>query len=197
MIQSRRATGELGVVAIVVVLGIGAVIAIMLGSFLEAFFVIAVVPFSAIAVALTFWAHGMNFSLLPLIGTIGLSGVVVNSSIVMVDSVHQAQRQLRGTSEIERTGVMIDALVERLRPILVTSLSTFGGVMPTAYGLGGWDAVMSPMSLALGWGLALSSGVTLFLVPSLYVAANDINRAIDRARGRRETELRIARDEAA
>ena len=197
VIQSRRATGELGIVAIVVVLGIGAVIAIMLGSFLEAFFVIAVVPFSAMAVVLTFWAHGMNFSLLPLIGTIGLSGVVVNSAIVMVDSVHQAQARLKGTSEVERTGVMIDALVERLRPVLVTSLSTFGGVMPTAYGFGGWDSVMSPMSLALGWGLAISSGVTLFLVPSLYVAANDINRAIDRARGRRETTLRLAEDEAA
>ena len=197
VIQSRRATGDLALVALVVVLGIGAVIAIMLGSFLEAFFVIAVVPFSAMAVVLTFWLHGMNFSLLPLIGTIGLSGVVVNSAIVMVDSVHQAQHGLRGTSEVERTGVMIDALVERLRPVLVTSLSTFGGVMPTAYGFGGWDSVMSPMSLALGWGLAISSGVTLFLVPSLYVAANDINRAIDRARGRRETMLHVATDEAA
>lgn len=197
VIQSRRATSELGLVAVVVVIGIGAVIAVMLGSFLEAFFVIAVVPFSAIAVALTFWAHGMNFSILPLIGTIGLSGVVVNSAIVMVDSVHQAQRRMHGSSEVERTGVMIDALVSRLRPVLVTSLSTFGGVMPTAYGLGGWDAVMSPMSLALGWGLALSSGVTLFLVPSLYVAANDINRAIERARGRHDTSLHLAEDEAA
>jgi multidrug efflux pump subunit AcrB len=115
----------------------------------------------------------------------------------MVDSVHQAQRRLRGRSEVERTSVMIDALVERLRPVLVTSLSTFVGVMPTAYGLGGWDSVMSPMSLALGWGLALSSGVTLFLVPALYVAANDINRTMDRARGRREAALRIATDEAA
>jgi multidrug efflux pump subunit AcrB len=197
VVQSRRATGELGFVAIAVVLGIGAVISIMLGSFLEAFFVIAVVPFAAMAVVLTFWLHGMEFSLLPLIGTIGLSGVVVNSSIVMVDSVHQAQRKLRGNSEVERTGVMIDALVERLRPVLVTSLSTFGGVMPTAYGIGGWDAIMSPMCLALGWGLAISSGVTLFLVPSLYVAANDINRAVDRARGRRDVKLRVAEDEAA
>ena len=182
VIQSRRATGDLGFVAIVVILGIGAVIAIMLGSFLEAFFVIAVVPFAAIFVALTFWLHGMNFSLLPLIGTIGLAGVVVNASIVMVDSVHQAQRDARGRSEEDRSAIMIEALVTRLRPVLVTSLSTFGGVMPTAYGFGGWDAVMSPMSLALGWGLAFSSGVTLFLVPSLYVSANEINRRIDRWR---------------
>ena len=64
-----------------------------------------------------------------MIGTIGLAGVVVNASIVMVDSVHQAQSKLRGASEAERTKVMIDALVARLRPVLVTSLSTFGGVM--------------------------------------------------------------------
>jgi multidrug efflux pump subunit AcrB len=169
----------------------------MLGSFLEAFFVIAVVPFSAIFVALTFWMHGMNFSLLPVIGTIGLAGVVVNASIVMVDSVHQAQQQAKGRSREARSEIMIDALVTRLRPVLVTSLSTFGGVMPTAYGLGGWDAIMSPMSLALGWGLAFSSGVTLFLVPSLYVAANDINRQIGRWRRRDQVELGLASQEEA
>lgn len=193
VIQSRRATGDLGFVAIAVFFGIGAVIAIMLGSFLEAFFVIAVVPFAAVFVALTFYVHGMHFSLLPLIGTIGLSGVVVNASIVMVDSVHQSLHGLRrGVSEEERREVIIEALVTRLRPVLVTSLSTFGGVLPTAYGFGGYDAVMSPMSLALGWGLALSSGVTLFLVPSLYVAANDINRRIAVWRGRDEPRLDVA-----
>jgi len=198
-VESRRATGDLAFVGVAVVLGIGAVIAIMLGSFLEAFFVIAVVPFAAVSVVLTFWMHGMNFSLLPVIGTIGLSGVVVNASIVMVDSVHQALHRLgQGASPEERTEVIIEALVSRLRPVLVTSLSTFGGVMPTAYGLGGWDAVMSPMSLALGWGLAFSSGVTLFLVPSLYVAANDINRKIASWRDRRSVPvLGIAKDEAA
>ena len=73
-----------------------------------------------------------------------------------------------------------------------TSLSTFGGVLPTAYGFGGYDAVMSPMSLALGWGLALTSGVTLFLVPALYVSANDINRQIDVWRRGRRPELGVA-----
>jgi multidrug efflux pump subunit AcrB len=198
VVQSRRALGDLGVVAIVVVFGIGAVIAIMLGSFLEAFFVIAVVPFAAVSVVLTFWLHGMNFSLLPLIGTIGLSGVVVNASIVMVDSVHQAlQRVKRGASEEERSSVIIEALVARLRPVLVTSMSTFGGVMPTAYGLGGYDAIMSPMSLALGWGLAFSSGVTLFLVPALYVAASDINRKIAVWRTGEPVRLDVAADQAA
>ena len=66
------------------------------------------------SVVLTFWSHGMNFSLLPLIGTIGLSGVVVNASIVMVDSVHQAQHRLAaGASEEERRETIIEALVTR------------------------------------------------------------------------------------
>jgi multidrug efflux pump subunit AcrB len=203
VIQSRRAVADLAFVGVAVLLGIGAVIAIMLGSFLEAFFVIAVVPFAAVFVALTFWVHGMNFSLLPLIGTIGLSGVVVNASIVMVDSVHQALHRLKvGASEDERKEVVIEALVGRLRPVLVTSLSTFGGVMPTAYGFGGWDAIMSPMSLALGWGLALSSIVTLFLVPSLYIAASDINRKLASLRSAQSSDPSdtlglAARDEAA
>jgi multidrug efflux pump subunit AcrB len=95
----------------------------------------------------------------------------------MIDSVHQALQGAHG-SETERTGVMIDALVGRLRPILVTSLSTLGGVLPTAYGLGGYDQIMSPMSLAIGWGLALSTTVTLLLVPALYVTASDWTRRI-------------------
>ena len=198
VVQSREAVADLAFVGVAVLLGIGAVIAIMLGSFLEAFFVIAVVPFAAVFVALTFWVHGMNFSLLPLIGTIGLSGVVVNASIVMVDSVHRAIHQLPiGASEEERSEVVIEALVSRLRPVLVTSLSTLGGVLPTAYGFGGYDAIMSPMSLALGWGLALSSIVTLFLVPSLYIAASDINRKIAELRGGMQTHLQIAEDTAA
>lgn len=182
-VQSRQATGDLAAVGVVVFFGIGAVIAIMLGSVLEALFVIAVVPFAGVAVALTFWLHGMNFSLLPVIGTVGLSGVVVNASIVMVDAVHQALARLRGdASEEEREEVLIETIVSRLRPILVTSMTTFGGVIPTAYGIGGYDAVMSPMSLALGWGLAFSTFVTLFLVPALYVTASDINRRIAASR---------------
>lgn len=182
VVQSRKATGDLAAVFVLSVIGIACVIAIMLGSFLEAAFVVAVVPFAAAAVVLTFFLHGMHFSLLAVIGMIGLAGVVVNSAIVMLDSVHRVQAELQDADELTRTNGMIDALVGRLRPILVTSLSTFVGVLPTAYGFGGYDAVMSPMSLALGWGLALSTLVTLFLVPSLYVTANDWNRRIDRWR---------------
>jgi len=193
VVQSRRAMGDLGIVFVLSVIGIGAAIAIMLGSFLEALFVIAVVPFSMAAVTLAMFVHGKHFSLLAVIGAIGLAGVVVNSSIVMIDAVHQAQMKA-GSDEPTRRLAMIEALVARLRPILVTSLSTFVGVMPTAYGFGGYDQIMSPLSLAIGWGLALSTGVTLFLVPALYATANDWTRrfTIWRARSRGENSIEAA-----
>ena len=172
--DTREVTADLGVSAILAVIGITVVITLMLGSFLEAFFVVAVVPFSAAAVVLTFFLHGKPLSLLAMMGAIGLAGVVVNASIVMVDSIHRRLRTVEADDPRARREAIIDAVVTRLRPILVTSLTTLGGVMPTAYGLGGYDAVVSPMSLALGWGLAFSTLVTLLLVPTLYTLAGDL-----------------------
>jgi multidrug efflux pump subunit AcrB len=77
---------------------------------------------------------------------------------------------------------MIDAVVERLRPILVTTLTTCGGVLPTAYGLGGYDAMLSPMSLALGWGLLFATAITLLLLPCLVALAQDVRRLAARLR---------------
>ena len=89
---------------------------------------------------------------------------------------------------------MIDAVVERLRPILVTTLTTLGGVLPTAYSIGGYDPIVSILSLAIGWGLASSTLVTLFLLPALYSLARDLKRLPARIRkrstnGRRDAEI--------
>ena len=91
----------------------------------------------------------------------------------MVDAVHRNVKQVSDDKE-ERLEAIIDAVVGRLRPIIVTALTTLGGVMPMAYGLGGYDSIVAPMSLAIGWGLAISTLVTLFLVPCLYTVASDL-----------------------
>jgi multidrug efflux pump subunit AcrB len=166
---------------VIVVIGIGVVIWLMLGSLLEAVFVLVVIPFAAAGVILAFFLHSKPLSMMAVMGLIGLAGVVVNASIVMVDSIH---RRVKGSAnefpdELNRDLVeerVVEAVVERLRPILVTTLTTLGGVMPTAYGLGGYDFIVSPMSIALGWGLAFTTTITLFLVPVLYSVAQDLKR---------------------
>jgi multidrug efflux pump subunit AcrB len=170
--KTLETTRELGQAAVLVVIGIGFVIWILLGSFIEALFVMVVVPFAIAGVFLTFFLHGKALSMMAMMGAIGLAGVVVNASIVMVDSVHrrlQLEVGQRTTHE-----VVIDAVVERLRPIVVTTLTTLGGVLPMAYGIGGYDTFVAPISLAIGWGLVLSTLVTLILVPVLYTVAKDI-----------------------
>ncbi len=183
-VETRKTTGDLGLAAFLAFAGIALVIALMLGSFLEAAFVVAVIPFAIAGVILVFFLHGQPLSMFAMMGSIGLAGVVVNASIVMVDSVHRRLRETEGSDPETRQEALIDAVVTRLRPIVVTTLTTLGGVLPMAYGIGGRDAVVAPMSLALGWGLALSTAVTLFLVPTLYTLASDL-------RGLRPGDLRL------
>ncbi len=161
--------------------GITLVIALMLGSFLEAFFVVAIIPFAIAGVLLTFFVHDRPLSMFAMMGAIGLSGVVVNASIVMVDSVHRKVRALGPVAKADPQAILdsvVEAVVGRLRPILVTTLTTLGGVLPMAYGIGGHDSMVAPMSLAIGWGLAFSTIITLFLLPTLYTLATDL-RALE------------------
>ena len=95
----------------------------------------------------------------------------------MVDAVHRrlgAMPRDERNDTRKRRAVVIDAVVGRLRPIVVTTLTTLGGILPSAYGLGGYDVAVAAISLAIGWGLFFSTGVTLFLVPVLYTLANDL-----------------------
>ncbi|MCA9698984.1 MAG: efflux RND transporter permease subunit, partial [Myxococcales bacterium] len=164
--ETAKTTGDMKGAMIIAVLGIVTVIALIFGSFLEALFIVTVIPFGAAGVFLAFFLHDKPLSMFAMLGIIGLSGVVVNAAIVMVDGINgriAAAREQDPDGEGDQQA-MIDAVVERLRPILVTTTTTAGGVLPTAYGLGGYDAVLSPMSLALGWGLIFATLITLFLV---------------------------------
>ena len=117
-----------------------------------------------------------------MLGTIGLAGVVVNASIVMLDAIHRRLKEERGSKP--PVELMLDAVVSRLRPILVTTLTTLFGVMPTAYGIGGYDTIVSPMSIAIGWGLMFSTFITLYVVPVLFSIAQDLNHKLGRANAR-------------
>lgn len=180
--DTAETTGALGSVALLVIIAISVVIWILLGSLLEALSVVIVIPFALAGVIIAFFIHGLQLTMPAVIGTIGLAGVVVNASIVMVDCVHRNLKQNVGRRP--RLEVVEDAVVSRLRPILVTTLTTLGGVLPTAYGIGGYDQIVSPMSVAIGWGLLFSTLITLFVIPALYSVANDATAFLGRLAAR-------------
>ena len=96
----------------------------------------------------------MPLSFFSTMGMVALSGVVVNNAIVLLDFVQRA--------------------------VLLTSITTVVGLLPTGYGWGGFDPFVAPMALALGWGLAFATVITLFVLPALLVALDDTAVAMRR-----------------
>ncbi len=140
----------------------------LFGSILLPFTVLMTIPFAIIGVILAFIAHGQPISFLALVGFVGLSGVVVNDAIVMIDFA-QSLRKNNPNMSIEE--VALNAGSMRLRAIILTTLTTVLGLLPTAYGIGGSDPFLVPLALAFAWGLMFSTLLTLFIIPVLYIKA--------------------------
>jgi len=140
----------------------------LFGSILLPFTILMTIPFAIIGVILAFIAHGQPISFLALVGFVGLSGVVVNDAIVMIDFA-QSLRKNNPNMSIEE--VALNAGSMRLRAVILTTLTTVLGLLPTAYGIGGSDPFLVPLALSFAWGLMFSTLLTLFIIPVLYIKA--------------------------
>lgn len=145
-------------------LGIYFVLAIVFGSMLQPLLVISVIPFALVASLSALFFHMQPLSLFALVGALGMCGVVVNNALVLIVRINELREQ-----GIAVLPAVIEASMLRLRPIVLTSLTTVAGLLPLAYGIGGADVYMGPMALTLGYGLLFSIPVVLFVVPCLYV----------------------------
>jgi multidrug efflux pump subunit AcrB len=155
---------------ILALFGIFALLVFMFNSFIYPFLVISCIPLGLIGVNTAFFVHGRPLSFIALIGVVGLAGVVVNSAIVLVSYVNDIRKEKNlGLAESLAKGS-----AHRLRAVLVTSLTTVAGLFPTAYGLGGYDSLLVPMTLALAWGLLSGTLLTIIWVPCGYLVLNDI-----------------------
>jgi multidrug efflux pump subunit AcrB len=146
------------------------------GNLYQPLMILFCIPFGLLSVAWTFFLHNMPLSFLALIGVVGLAGVVVNNAIVMIVFMNRLRDQgVENMESIKR------ACSTRFRPIVLTSITTVFGLMPTAYGIGGEDPFLVPMALAMGWGLALGSVLTILIIPCLQAMLDDINGILQSA----------------
>lgn len=139
------------------------ILVVVFDSYLQPILVMSVVPFSLVGVFLTLFIHGMSISIIPLIGIIGLIGVVVNDTIVLISHLNKKIEQEGATLQVIAKGSR-----ERFRPIILTTLTTFAGLLPTSYGLGGDIPTLRPMILVMAWGLVFATFITLGFTPLLY-----------------------------
>jgi HAE1 family hydrophobic/amphiphilic exporter-1 len=132
-------------------------------SLLHPFVIMFSVPFAVIGVLVTMWVFGVTISVVSLIGFILLAGIAVNGAIVLVDYANQLRREGMGKIEaLARAGRV------RLRPILMTSLTTIFGLLPMALGLGEGAELRTPMALTVIGGMVTSTLLTLLVVPAVY-----------------------------
>jgi len=169
--ESAKSLKDLLVILAIAALAIYFLLILLFNSVWQPFMVMAAIPFGIIGVIIGFAIHHEPLGFLAMTGIIGLAGVVVNDSLVLVNHVNELRQ---GHPDKSLPELVVLGAGERLRPIVLTTFSTVAGLLPLAYGLGGVDPYMSPMALALGWGLLFATLLTLFLVPCLYVIGDDI-----------------------
>lgn len=165
----------------IAVMAIFAILVFLYKGFIRPFLIFSTFFLGFIGVSVAFFLHDKPLSFLALIGVVGLAGVVINAAIVLVSFIDDSVK--RDAPKDEYLDAVAKATSLRLRAICVTTTTTVIGLMPTAYGIGGSDQLLAPMTLALAWGLVSGTLLTLIWIPCIYAIMNDIFRKIFRQPG--------------
>ncbi|MEE8076232.1 MAG: efflux RND transporter permease subunit [Candidatus Binatia bacterium] len=138
-------------------------------SFVQPFIVIAAIPFAVNGVIIGHLIMGDPLSFLSMMGLIALAGIVVNDSLILVDFINRARKE-----GVPRDEAILVSGVARLRPVLLTTITTVGGLIPLAFFATGQAKFLSPMAVAVVWGLSFATILTLILIPCLYAMLDDL-----------------------
>ncbi len=157
-------------------LALYALLAIPFRSLYQPFFVMLAIPFGAIGALFGHMLMGITPSYLSVFGILALAGVVVNDSLVMVDFINQRKREGADLGE-----AVIQSGTRRFRPILLTSLTTFVGLVPLIFDPSLQAQLLIPMATSLAFGILFATAITLFLIPASYLAAEDAVGHLKRA----------------
>jgi multidrug efflux pump subunit AcrB len=175
--ESSSSMIDLLVALALAVIGIYFLLILLFDSFSQPLIVLLAIPFGLIGVIGAFVLHDQAPSFVGMLGVIGLAGVVVNDSLVLVSYINRLKE--RG-NKLNMLQIVIEGTTDRLRPILITTFTTVASLLPLAYGIGGSDEMMTPMALALGYGLLFATFLTLGLVPCFYLIGQDVGKFFKR-----------------
>lgn len=163
--KSFRSMGEAYFVAL---LTIFLILAAQFRSYVQPLVVMATVPLSVMGVVVGLWVQNLAFTINTFIAVVGLAGVVVNDSLVLVDFINN---EMRGG--LDRLEAVVEGARKRVRAILLTTVTTIGGLIPMALGLTGKSKVWGPFAASIVWGLSFATLLTLFVVPGVYTMVGD------------------------
>ena len=180
----RENNRQLAIVVGLAIFLVFVVLAVQYESFVNPFIILLAIPLSLIGVCLMLWITQTPLSAPVLLGVILLAGIVVNNAILLVEYTEQGRREFGWSRE----QAVVEAGAVRLRPILMTTLTTAFGMLPLALGIGEGSEMMQPLAIAVVGGMSVSTVLTLFVVPGAYVIFNtSAERALNFLTGRKST----------
>ena len=177
--QQEETQSSMQTVFILALIGIYALLAIPLKSYIQPLIIMTAIPFGIVGAILGHWSNGLMLSLLSLNGILALSGVVVNDSLLLV-SRYNSLRQ----ANVAIHEAILEACTSRLRAVLLTSVTTFAGLYPILGETSKQAQFLIPAAASLGYGILFATGITLLLIPALLLINEDIRHLLGKLRQR-------------
>jgi multidrug efflux pump subunit AcrB len=145
-----------------------ALLAVAFGSYIQPLIIMGAIPFGIVGAVIGHIILGYDLSLVSLMGVIALSGVVLNDSLIMIDLANRKRKIQTAFEAIHEAGL------RRFRPIILTTLTTFGGLAPIILETSRQAYHLIPMAISLGFGIVFATSIILVIVPCLYMILEDV-----------------------
>ncbi|MBT4521879.1 MAG: efflux RND transporter permease subunit [Halieaceae bacterium] len=175
--EQTEAMGNMGQALVICVVSILFLLVLLFNSLSQPLIILLCIPFSLTGVVLGFGLQGLSMDLTAMTGVVGLIGLLVNDSLVSVHRLNHKRAELP-SGEFLNVVDVAQACTLRFRPILITTITTVVGLLPTAYGLAGANPYVTPMVMVMCWGVGFGGLVSLVLLPVLYMIEQDIRNRL-------------------
>jgi multidrug efflux pump subunit AcrB len=166
--EMNESLGSLKTNFVIAMLAVYALLAVQFRSYSQPAIIMSAIPFGIVGAIIGHLLMGYNLGIMSLFGIVALSGVVVNDSLIMIDLINRERK-----SDIELSQVLRNCVTRRFRPIMLTTLTTFFGLLPMITERSLQARFLIPMAISLAFGVMFATCITLVLVPSLYMILED------------------------
>ena len=171
--ERNESLGSLKINFVIAMLAIYGLLAVQFKSYTQPLIIMSAIPFGIVGASIGHLVMGFSLSIISMFGIVALSGVVVNDSLILIDLINR-ERQ----SGVKLDQIIRDCASRRFRPIMLTTITTFCGLMPMLLERSLQARFLIPMAISLAFGVMFATMITLFLVPSLYMILEDIKARI-------------------
>jgi multidrug efflux pump subunit AcrB len=189
LVSEKEQAGEMGKALLIALVSIFFILLLLFHSFLQPIMVLFMIPLGVVGVLTAFMLQGMTLSFAAMIGIAGLMGVIVNDALVMLDRLNVERRlHSRHGETLLHDRQIVECASVRLRPVVITTVTTCAGLFPAAYELGGVNALITPMIMVMFWGVLIACIATLFLLPCFYAMERDLMARLNPGHARQTLE---------